>query len=243
VLPTVPVKSVEQQAGLVAHRVRDVLVRQQTMLTNALRAHLAEFGVVEPRGQDGLGKLIEAVEAAGAGPPAAAREALLSLVRQIASLAEEVAALDRRLRAAAREDEVARRLQTVRGIGPVGASALVATVADARAFGSGREFAAWLGLAPRQNSTGQGSSGRDQQARGPLPAAPAGERRTGRAAALKGGARGSLARQVADAEAAAEGGGRLGEQDRTGRLGGHGARRNLSAAGGGGSGMIRPRPG
>jgi transposase len=150
----VPVKGTEQQAGLVEHRVRDVLVRQQTMLTNAPRAHLAEFGIVEARGSDGLGKLVGAVETAAAGLPRAAREALLSLVRQIASLAEEIAALERQMRAAARESAVVRLLQTIPGIGPVIASALAATVADAGAFRSGREFAAWLGLVPRQNSTG-----------------------------------------------------------------------------------------
>jgi transposase len=150
----VPAKSAAQQAALVVHRARDVLVRQQTMLTNALRAHLAEFGLVEARGKDGLGTLIEDVEATGTGLPEVARQALLSLVRQIASLAEEIAGLDRQLRAVARENDVARRLQTVPGIGPVSATALAATVVDAKAFRSGREFAAWLGLVPRQHSTG-----------------------------------------------------------------------------------------
>ncbi len=150
----VPTKSTAQQAGLVVHRVRELLVRQQTMLTNALRAHLAEFGLVEACGSDGLGKLIEVVEAQKAGLPEVAREVLLSLVRQIASLAEEVTLLDRQIRTTVRKNEAARRLQTIPGIGPVIASALVATVADARAFSSGREFAAWLGLVPRQHSTG-----------------------------------------------------------------------------------------
>jgi transposase len=101
--PRAPSKSAVQQAALVVHRARDVLVRQQTMLTNALRAHLAEFGLVEARGKDGLGTLIEGVEATGAGLPEVARQALLSLVRQIASLAEEIAGLDRQLRAVARD--------------------------------------------------------------------------------------------------------------------------------------------
>jgi transposase len=149
----VPVKNATQQAGLVVHRVRDVLIRQQTMLTNALRAHLAEFGIIEPCGRDGLGRLIEAVQA-GAGLPEVAGEALLSLVRQIASLAEEINTLDRQLRMAARENEVARRLQTIPGVGPVIASALTATVIDARLFRNGRELAAWIGLTPRQHSTG-----------------------------------------------------------------------------------------
>jgi transposase len=149
----VPVKNAAQQAGLVVHRVRDLLIRQQTMLTNALRAHLAEFGIVEPRGRDGLGKLIEVVQA-GADLPEAARQALLSLVRQIASLAEEINALDRQMRAAAKDNEIARRLQTIPGVGPVIASALAATVTDARLFRNGRELAAWIGLTPRQHSTG-----------------------------------------------------------------------------------------
>jgi transposase len=83
-----------------------------------------------------------------------ARQALLSLVRQIATLAEEIAGLDRQLRAVARENDLARRLQTIPGIGPVGATALAATVVDAKTFRSGREFAAWLGLVSRQHSTG-----------------------------------------------------------------------------------------
>ena len=150
-----PVKGELQQAALVLHRVRDLLQRQRTMLINALRGHLAEFGVVAPQGLRHVAQLVAAVRDEGAGRvPEPARQVLLMLVEQLEALAERLAALGRELLARHRADPASRRLATIPGIGPVTASTLAATVADPAAFRSGREFAAWLGLVPRQNSSG-----------------------------------------------------------------------------------------
>lgn len=149
----VPVKGAEAQAVLVLHRTRSLLVKSRTMLVNALRAHLAEFGHVAPQGQAGLSRLVELV-AQGASAPAAALPALTGLVEQIAALGERIGAIERAIRAAHVQSQASRRLATVPGIGPITASALLATVPDPTVFRHGREFAAWLGLTPRQNSTG-----------------------------------------------------------------------------------------
>jgi transposase len=151
----VPVKGVEAQAVLVLHRTWSVLVKSRTMLVNALRAHLAEFGHVAPQGQAGLSRLVELVaQGACAGVPAAALPALTSLADQIATLGERIGEIERAIRAEHAASQPSRRLASVPGIGPIIASALAATVPDPAAFRSGREFAAWLGLTPRQNSSG-----------------------------------------------------------------------------------------
>ena len=151
----VPVKTEQQQSTLVVHRVRETLVGQKTQLINALRGHLAEFGIVVPRG---AGKIAE-LTARLADPddervPALAREVLQELVSQLRDTEARIGALDARLVAQAKQDEACRRLTTIPGIGPITATALVATVVDATAFKSGRHLAAWLGLVPRQHSSG-----------------------------------------------------------------------------------------
>jgi transposase len=151
----VPVKGVEAQAVLVLHRTRALMVKSRTMLVNALRAHLAEFGHVAPQGRAGLSRLVELVaQGAHAGVPAAALPALTSLAEQIATLDGRIGGIERAIRAGHAASQPSRRVASVPGIGPIIASALTATVPDPAVFRSGREFAAWLGLTPRQNSSG-----------------------------------------------------------------------------------------
>lgn len=145
----VAVKSPAQQAVQMLHRSRALLVRQRTMAANALRAGFAEFGLVARQGSAGLRSLLTELETL----PEAARHALEMLGRHWEELGRDIAVLERRIVAAARADERARRLMAIPGLGPIGASALVAAVPDARVFRSGRGFAAWLGLTARQNNT------------------------------------------------------------------------------------------
>jgi transposase len=151
----VPVKSAEQQGVLMLHRVRELLVGQRTALINALRGHLAEFGVVAPQGARHVVELVAVVADAGdARLPEIARGALAPLVAQMQRLEVEIGHLDRRVLAWHRADATSRRLATIPGIGPVTASAIVASVTDPSMFKSGREFAAFFGLVPRQSSSG-----------------------------------------------------------------------------------------
>ena len=151
----VPVKTAEQQGALLLHRGRERLVRQRTALVNALRAHLAEFGVIAPHGLRNVVQLIAIVRDEGdARLPAVARSVLQVLATQLEQLEAAVATLEKQLKAWHRSNPVSRRLATIPGIGPIIATAIAATVTEPSAFRSGREFAAWLGLVPRQNSTG-----------------------------------------------------------------------------------------
>src|SRR5689334_12941571 len=151
----VPVKTAEQQGALLLHRGRERLVRQRTGLVNALRGHLAEFGVIAPQGLRNVGKLIAIVrDESDTRLPDQARKVLMVLAEQIELLEAAVAALEKQLMAWHKSNAVSQRLATIPGIGPIIATAIAATVTDPIAFRSGREFAAWLGLVPRQNSTG-----------------------------------------------------------------------------------------
>ena len=152
----VPVKTVEQQVALMLHRSRDLLIRQRTQLINALRAHLAELGLVAAVGADGLKSLMDIIREAGKSGrlPKRMLEALNALVAQLAALGNQIVTLERSIQAQHRASEPSRRLETVPGIGVIGATAIVATVTDPKAFKSGRELAAWIGLVPRQYSTG-----------------------------------------------------------------------------------------
>jgi len=150
----VAVKSEEQQAALMLHKTRDLLVRQRTMLINALRAHLGEYGIVKAQGPAGVKSLLALMLEAQDAVPAHARSALRSIVAQFHALVREIEHLEKQILDWHRHDEVSQRLATVPGIGPITASAIAATVPDASIFRSGRQFAAWLGLTPRPHSSG-----------------------------------------------------------------------------------------
>ncbi len=153
----VPVKSPEQQAILMVHRTRSLVVRQRTMAANAMRAHLEEFGLVANPGIRNLLKLIARVfdeVEPEPGMPLMARTALSVFVRRLAELEEELRELDKTLHDWHRQNAMSQRLATIPGIGVITATAIVATVSDIQAFRSGRQFAAWLGLVPKQNSSG-----------------------------------------------------------------------------------------
>jgi transposase len=151
----VPVKTKDQQATLMLHRVRDQLIGQRTATINALRGHLTEFGIVAAQRQAGVRQLLAVLgEVEDDRIPPLAREVLAALAAHLHDLADKIAALDRRLVALTRTDPVCRALSEVPGIGPVIATAFAATVPDAGAFRSGRHLAAWLGLVPRQHASG-----------------------------------------------------------------------------------------
>ena len=150
----VSVKTVEQQGILMAQRTRSLVVRQRTMAANALRAHLAEFGLVANPGIANLVKLADTAFAEEERLPAYARRALEILIRRLMELTEEIGALDQELRAWHAENEASRRLAAIPGVGVITATAIAATVTDPDQFRSGRQFAAWLGLTPQQQSTG-----------------------------------------------------------------------------------------
>jgi transposase len=151
----VPVKSAERQGVLVLHRTRELLVRQRTVLINAIRGHCAEFGIITQRGARGVDDLVEQVRDAEASLlPDLARSALEMLAEQLDVLAMQIHALERRLLVWHRQDEASQRLATIPGVGVITATALAASVTDPGLFRSGREFAAFLGLVPRQNSSG-----------------------------------------------------------------------------------------
>jgi len=151
----VPTKAPEQQSALVLHRTRHLFVRQQTSVINAIRAHLAEFGIVAPVGRRGVEELLNII----ADPndkrvPEIARACLLALGAQLRRIKEQVLEFDRMIVAWHRSNEMSKRLDDCPGVGPALATALVASVADPRAFQSGRNFSAWIGLVPKQHSSG-----------------------------------------------------------------------------------------
>ena len=151
----VPVKTPDQQSVMMLHRVRLMLNRQRTQLSNAMRAHMAEFGVVAPVGRMGLERLLAIVDDhEDQRIPADARVCLAMLAAQLAVVKTQVLENDRRIRESARETEVGRRLMAIPGVGPLLASAFVASVADPTVFKTGRDLAAWIGLVPKQNSSG-----------------------------------------------------------------------------------------
>jgi transposase len=152
----VPIKSVEQQAALMLHRARDLLIRQRTQLINALRAHLAELGLVAEKGREGVVELAAIIsdERNSHALPPAMKQALQAILDQLTALQQQVGQLDRCIHAQHRASDVSRRVETVPGIGVIGATAITSTVTDPSVFKTGRDFAAWIGLVPRQYSTG-----------------------------------------------------------------------------------------
>jgi transposase len=153
----VPVKSADPQTVLMLHRTRALLIRQQTMLANAFRAHLAELGIVVAQGIRHVRALIERVFGEGADAidlPVLARIALRPLVAQLIELRLQIKTIEKELLAGHRTSQQSRRLETIPGVGFITATAIAATVTDPSHFRSSREFSAWLGLTPRQNSSG-----------------------------------------------------------------------------------------
>lgn len=151
----VAVKTPEQQSVMMLHRVRLMLNRQRTQLSNAMRAHLSEFGIVAPVGRLGLERLMSVIsDREDARVPDDARISLEMLMAQLVVVKEQILENDRRIRESARQTEVGRRLMEIPGVGPLLASAFVASVADPTIFRTGRDLAAWIGLVPRQNSSG-----------------------------------------------------------------------------------------
>lgn len=151
----VSIKSAEQQAAGMVLKTRELLVRQRTQTANALRAHMAEFGFAVAKGMASLEKLAEAIRDPECRTiPEMARRALLELVEQIDVLSARIDGLDVEVRRGVQADEVARRLMTIPGVGPIISASVRAIVHDAAGFKSGRDFAAWLGLTPRAHSSG-----------------------------------------------------------------------------------------
>ena len=137
------------------HRTRHLFIRQQTAVINAIRAHLAELGIVAPVGRKGVEELLNVVaDPADKRVPDIARACLAALGAQLLSLKEQIVAFDRMIIAWHRSDETSKRLRYVPGVGPMLATALVASVADLKVFRSGRNFSAWIGLVPKQHSSG-----------------------------------------------------------------------------------------
>jgi len=149
----VPVKTVAQQGVLALHTARALLVKQQTMLANAIRGLATEFGHVVPKGLHNLEPLVALVND-DAAMPAQARQAIAELYKRFGELAKGIQSCEAEIVKHARNDAMARRLATIPGIGPITASLIAATVVDISRFKTARQFAAWLGLVPRQNSTG-----------------------------------------------------------------------------------------
>jgi transposase len=150
----VPIKSADQQAALLLHRTRDLLIRQRSSLISAIRAHFAEFGVVVGQRMRNTDRLLDLLNSRGACLPDLAAQMLAVLAAQLRDVAARVRGVEAELLAWHRSTEVSRRLATIPGVGPITASAIAATVVDARQFKSARQFSAWLGLVPQQRSSG-----------------------------------------------------------------------------------------
>jgi len=151
----VPTKTPEQQSCLMLHRTRHLFIRQQTAVINAIRAHLAELGIIAPVGRKGVEELLDVVaDRSDKRVPEVARACIAALGAQLRRLKEQILEFDRMIMAWHRSNETSKRLDAIPGVGPILATALVAGVADPKAFRSGRNFSAWIGLVPKQHSSG-----------------------------------------------------------------------------------------
>jgi transposase len=151
----VETKTPGQQSCLMLHRTRDLFIRQQTAVINAIRAHLAEFGIVAPVGRNGVEELLGVVaDPSDKRVPEVARTCLTALGAQLRMLKAQILEFDRMINAWHRSNETSKRLDAIPGVGPALATALVASVPDPKAFRSGRDFSAWIGLVPKQHSSG-----------------------------------------------------------------------------------------
>ena len=151
----VPTKTPEQQSGLVLHRTRHLFIRQQTSVINAIRAHCAEFGITAPVGRRGVEELLRVVaDPSDKRMPEVVRACLAALGNQLLNLKKQILDFDRMIMAWHRSNQTSKRLNCIPGVGPLLATALVASVADPKTFRSGRNFSAWIGLVPKQHSRG-----------------------------------------------------------------------------------------
>jgi transposase len=150
----VAVKSETTQASALVFRTRDILVRQRTQITNAVRGHLTEYGLVVPKGACHFKKLVAYLEDPASPLPDEVRSILSLLVQTATGLGEKIGLLDKEIARRAKEDQVARRLMTIPGVGPITATAIAALAPPAASFRKGRDFAAWVGLTPLQKSSG-----------------------------------------------------------------------------------------
>lgn len=158
---TTPAKTIEQQSARVIHRTRELLTRQRVTLSSAIRGHLAEFGVIAPAGPQHMKRLIERLADPATPIPTSVRASLDALADQLVALTRQIQRIETQMRRRCEEQEGSARLLTIPGVGPITASAIIAGVPDMNGFRSGRDFAAWIGLVPRQNSSG----GRDRLGR------------------------------------------------------------------------------
>ena len=155
VRPPAFVRVIEQQGQLMQHRTRDLLMRQRTQLINALRAHLAELGITAAQGREGIKGLLAIVaDDRDLRLPIDARASLIVLAAQLQSVQTLIGSIEKRIIALHRSSDASKRLETIPGVGILGATTIATIVTDPKAFRSGRDFAAWLGLVPRQDSTG-----------------------------------------------------------------------------------------
>lgn len=228
----VAIKSEDQQAVLMLHKARELLVRQKTMLTNASRVHLAEFGLVAAQGPGGIAALLQVFSEHRSQLPPLACDALDGLIAQAEHVAAEIEALEARILEWHRSNEASKRLATIPGIGPITASAISASVPDATLFRSGRQFAAWLGLTPRAHSSGGHERMMGDQQAGRQLSAPLARRRRNRCAAVcSPDQRGEGMGVSTPGEEAPEGGrGRACQQDGADRLGAPVPQRGLRGA-------------
>ena len=151
----VQIKSAEQQGRLMLHRTRDLLIRQRTQVINALRAHLAELGIVAAQGREGIKELLNFIASEhDARLPVDAHTSLVVLGAELQAMQTLIGSIEKRIMAQHRGNEASQRLESIPGIGVIGATAIAATVPDPKVFRSGRDFAAWIGLVPREASTG-----------------------------------------------------------------------------------------
>ena len=160
----VQIKSTEQQGRLMLHRARDLLMRQRTQVINAMRAHLAELGIVAAQGRDGIKELLKIIASeADARLPVDAHTSLVVLAAELQAMQTLIGSIEKRIMVQHRLSEASKRLKSIPGIGLIGATAIAATVPDPKVFGSGRDFAAWIGLVPRETRLAANrSSGRSR---------------------------------------------------------------------------------
>ena len=151
----VQVKAAEQQGQLMLHRTRDLLMRRRTQVINALRAHMAELGIVAAQGREGVKDLLKIIASEQhARMPVDAHTSLVALAAGLQALQTMIRSIEKRIVVQHRSSAASKRLETIPGIGVIGASTIAATVPDPKVFRSGRDLAAWIGLVPREDSTG-----------------------------------------------------------------------------------------